>query len=94
MKNIYVGNLPISASEPELRAFFEPYGPVQEVKLVHDPDTGKPKGFAMVEMVNDQEALMAISETNGLNYEGNILEVYEARPRGNRGTRGIEKKRW
>jgi len=94
MKSIYVSNLPISASEPEIRAFFEPYGPVQQVTLLNDPETGKPKGFALVEMENDQEALTAIDEVNGLNYEGNVLDVYEARPRGSRGSRGIEKKRW
>jgi len=59
MKNIYVGNLNVSAKEDMLRLLFEKYGTVERVNIVTDHDTGKPRGFGFVEMTNDAEGLKA-----------------------------------
>ena len=58
--NIYVGNLPFTASEDEVRATFEPYGRVVSVKLISDRETGRPRGFGFVEMETDSEGNAAI----------------------------------
>ena len=64
MKTIYVGNLPFSASEDQIRQLFEQYGKVQSVKLITDRETGRPRGFGFVEM-DGGEADSAISGLNG-----------------------------
>jgi len=79
-KNIYVGNLPWSATEEDVRAAFEAYGEVYSVKLVNDRETGRPRGFGFVEM-EDQGALEAIENLDGSNFGGRNLKVNEARPR-------------
>ena len=56
MKNIYVGNLPHSTTEPQLRTLFEAHGAVERVSIVMDKDTGRSKGFAFVEMTEAGEA--------------------------------------
>jgi RNA recognition motif-containing protein len=81
MKNIFVGNLPFSASEEALRTLFTPFGEVQQVKIMTDRDTGKPRGFAFVEMTQDEDAQKAITALNGSNFEGRNLTVNEARPK-------------
>ena len=63
-KRIYVGNLPFSASETEVRDMFEQYGAVDNVSLIDDRETGRPRGFGFVEMPNDQEADAAINALN------------------------------
>ncbi len=79
-KNIYVGNLPWSATEDDVRQAFTAYGEVISVKIVNDRDTGRPRGFAFVEM-EDQEALTAIESLDGADFSGRNLKVNEARPR-------------
>ena len=79
-KNIYVGNLPWSATEEDVRAAFEAYGEVISVKLVSDRDTGRPRGFGFVEM-EDQGALEAIRNLDGTDLGGRNLKVNEAQPR-------------
>jgi cold-inducible RNA-binding protein len=81
MKKLFVGNLPFSATEDELRSLFGPYGEVQEVRIMTDRDTGKPRGFAFVEMVQDEDATKAIDGLNGKEFEGRALTVNEARPK-------------
>ena len=81
MKKLFVGNLPFSATEDELRDLFGPYGEVQEVRIMTDRDTGKPRGFAFVEMVQDEDATKAIDGLNGKEFEGRALTVNEARPK-------------
>ena len=81
MKNIYVGNLNFGTMEQAVRALFEPYGTVDRVNLVTDKYTGQPKGFAFVEMPNDDEAMKAISAVNGIDVGGRTLAVNEARPK-------------
>lgn len=79
--NIFVGNLPFSLAEDELRQMFEQYGTVDRVKLVMDRETGKPRGFAFVEMANAQEAEEAIAALNSSEVGGRPIKVNEARPR-------------
>jgi RNA recognition motif-containing protein len=78
--NIYVGNLPFSASEDQIRQMFETYGQVSSVKLINDRETGRPRGFGFVEMEEDG-AKQAITALNGADCGGRTLKVNEARPR-------------
>ncbi|NDV19398.1 RNA-binding protein [Pseudodesulfovibrio sp. JC047] len=79
-KNIYVGNLPWSSTEEDVRAAFEAYGEVISVKLINDRETGRPRGFGFVEM-EDHGALEAIENLDGTDFGGRNLKVNEARPR-------------
>lgn len=80
MKSIYVGNLPFTATEEEVRGLFSPFGDVQSVKIVSDRETGRPRGFAFVEMA-DADADNAIKALEGHDMGGRGLKVNEARPR-------------
>lgn len=80
MTTIYVGNLPFSATEAEVRSLFEQHGTVQSVKLVNDRETGRPRGFGFVEMP-PADAQKAIQHTNGFQMGGRPLRVNEARER-------------
>jgi|HubBroStandDraft_6_1064221.scaffolds.fasta_scaffold346062_2 cold-inducible RNA-binding protein len=84
MKNIYVGNLSYDATEDQVRSMFEQYGPVDRVSIVTDRDTGQPRGFAFVEMSDDDAATKAMDGLNGTNLSGRNLTVNEARPKGDR----------
>ncbi|HKE32952.1 MAG TPA: RNA-binding protein [Candidatus Angelobacter sp.] len=81
MKNIYVGNLDYNVTEQDLRAAFEAYGQVDNVTIMRDRDTGQPRGFAFVEMANDEEAQKAIAGTNGTQLGKRNINVNEARPK-------------
>jgi RNA recognition motif-containing protein len=81
MKNIYVGNLDYKVTEDELRETFAAYGQVDNVTILRDRDTGQPRGFAFVEMANDEEAQKAIAGTNGAQLGARAISVNEARPR-------------
>ena len=81
MKNIYVGNLSYSTMEQDLEAAFSQFGQVDRVSVVRDRDTGQPRGFAFVEMADDQAAANAIERMNGSDLHGRTLTVNEARPR-------------
>jgi len=85
--NIYVGNLPHSATNETLEALFSQYGRVNSVRVITDKFTGAPRGFAFVEMGSNEEATAAIAATNGAEFEGNRLRVNEARPREQRNDR-------
>lgn len=92
MKKIYVGNLPYSATEDEVRDLFGQHGEVQSVNLINDRETGRPRGFGFVEM-DDANADAAIEALNGFTLGGRALSVNEARPRRNdRGPR--DRQRW
>ncbi len=84
MKNIYVGNLTFDATEDQVRGLFEAYGPVDKVSIVTDRDTGQPRGFAFVEMTDDDSAGKAMEALNGTNLGGRNLTVNEARPKTDR----------
>ncbi|MBI5280137.1 MAG: RNA-binding protein [Candidatus Solibacter usitatus] len=81
MKNIFVGNLSFSSSEDAVRGMFEAYGTVDRVSIITDRETGRSRGFAFVEMPNDEEAERAINAMNGADFGGRKLNVNEARPR-------------
>jgi RNA recognition motif-containing protein len=88
---LFVGNLPFSVDESSLRSLFEQNGrKVEEVKLITDRDTGRPRGFGFVEMGNSEDADKAIRELNGYELDGRQLNVNEARERtgGGRGGGG------
>ena len=77
---LYVGNLPFSADEEQVRELFAQNGRnVVEVKLVTDRDTGRPRGFGFVEMGSSEDADGAIRDLNGRDYGGRPLTVNEAR---------------
>lgn len=80
MKSIYVGNLPFTSTEDEVRNMFSQYGSVHSVKMVSDRETGRPRGFAFVEM-DDSAANNAISALNGKEINGRPLRINEARER-------------
>ncbi len=78
-KRIYVGNLPFSATDDEVRSLFAEFGDVTEVHLVTDRDTGRPRGFGFVEMADGaDEAIQALHQKD---MDGRALNVNEARPR-------------
>ena len=62
MKNLYVGNLPHSTTESELRTVFEAHGAVEKISIVTDRETGRSRGFAFVEMTNAGEADKAVAD--------------------------------
>jgi RNA recognition motif-containing protein len=79
---LYVGNLPFSASEEQIRDLFAQNGrAVTEVRLVTDRETGRPRGFGFVEMGSQEDADSAIRELNGFQFGGRPLTVNEARER-------------
>lgn len=78
---LYVGNMAFSITEAELRTTFEAYGAVEDVAVITDRDTGRPKGFAFVTMPNAQEATAAINGLNETDLQGRNLKVNEARPK-------------
>lgn len=85
--NIYVGNLPLSATENDLREMFSQFGPVQTAKIIMDRDTGVSRGFGFVEM-SENIARKAITELNDSEFEGKQLKVNEARPKATFNQRG------
>jgi cold-inducible RNA-binding protein len=79
MKNLYVGNLPHSTTEPQLRTLFEAHGAVERVNIVMDKETGRSKGFAFVEMTDTGEANKACLALSGSDLGGRSLRVNEAK---------------
>ncbi len=78
---IYVGNLSYEVTEEELRQEFQAFGEVESVSVITDKYSGRPKGFAFVEMPTASEAQAAIAELNGKTLKERTLNVNEARPR-------------
>ena len=79
--NIFVGSLPFSIEEADLRESFEAYGEVDSVKIITDKFTGRSKGFGFVEMPNDEEAQKAIDELNGATVQGRAIVVNKSEPK-------------
>lgn len=79
--NIFVGSLPWSIEEADLRESFEAYGTVDSVKVVTDKFTGRSKGFGFVEMPNDDDAQKAIDELNGASVQGRTIVVNKSEPK-------------
>ena len=79
--NIYVGNLPFSTTEEELREKASQYGEISSCTVITDRETGRSRGFGFLEMPNDDEAKALIEGLNGQDLGGRTLTVNEARPR-------------
>jgi RNA recognition motif-containing protein len=81
MKSLFVGNMSFQTTESDLNALFKPFGQVGRVNVVKDRETGRARGFAFVEMPNDEEAAKAIAALDGKELGGRNLKVNEARPK-------------
>ena len=79
-KKLFVGNLPYSTRDEELRTFFESAGTVESASVVLDRDTGRSRGFGFVEMATEEEAQKAVSSLDGQELDGRKVVVNEARP--------------
>jgi len=87
--NIYVGNLSRDITDEDLRQAFEEFGQVESINLIKDRFSGESRGFGFVEMPSKDEAQTAITEMNGKDLKGRVLNVNEAQPRTERrGGRG------
>ncbi len=84
MKNLFVGNLSFQTTESDLTTLFKGFGEVKRVQVAKDRETGRARGFAFVEMPNDEEAAKAIAGLDGKAFGGRNLKVNEARPRAER----------
>ena len=89
---LYVGNLPYSVSENDLRRLFSQAGTVESVALPLDRETGRPRGFGFVQMASDEDADNAINMFNGYNLEGRQLRVNVAQEREMRGGGGYQRR--
>ena len=87
MTTLYVGNLPFSATETEIRSLFEQHGQVDAVKIVTDRETGRPRGFGFVDMPTEA-AQTAMHHIHGFEMDGRPLRVNEARERAPRPRQG------
>ena len=87
-KKLYVGNLPYSTTEAQVRELFGQAGEITDIALITDRETGRPKGFGFVEMATVEGAQEAIKRFNGYTLDNRNLTVNEARPREERGDRG------
>lgn len=87
MTKLYVGNLPFSATEDGVRTLFATHGTVEKVSLISDRETGRPRGFAFVEMSN-ADASRAMQALNGKDFDGRSLKVNEAQDRAGGGGGG------
>jgi RNA recognition motif-containing protein len=87
-KRLYVGNLSYGTTEVDLRDLFGKSGEVTEVKMMLDRETGRPRGFAFVEMATDAAAQTAISQLDGRELDGRTLKVNPAQERSDSGNRG------
>ena len=85
---LYVGNLPYETNESDLQTLFESAGSVATINIVRDRATGQPRGFAFVEMNDDDGARRAITELDRHQFGGRSLTVNEARPMAPRGNGG------
>lgn len=94
MANIYIGNLSYEASEEDLREAFGQYGQVASVNIIKDRQTGRPRGFAFVEMPDGKEAADAIKELNLHRINGRAITVNQARPRPQRPRHGGSRRGW
>ena len=85
--NIYVGNLPYSVTDADLRQTFSRFGEVSQVNLISDKFSGESKGFGFVEMENNSQADTAIKALNGTDMKGRNITVNQAKPKSDRPSR-------
>jgi cold-inducible RNA-binding protein len=88
MKKIYVGNLSFDTGDSNLRDAFTAYGEVESAQVIMDRETGRSRGFGFVEMQDESAAQNAITGMNGSDLQGRTLNVNEAKPRADSGSRG------
>jgi RNA recognition motif-containing protein len=88
LKKLYVGNLPFSATEEELREMFEQHGATVSVRIITDRETGRSRGFGFVEFEEDASAEKALQALDGRDMDGRALRVNEAQEREGRGGGG------
>ncbi|WP_413167298.1 RNA recognition motif domain-containing protein [Capilliphycus salinus ALCB114379] len=81
--SVYIGNLAYEVTEDDLKSVFTDYGSVKRVHIPTDRETGRPRGFAFVEMDTDAEETAAIEELDGAEWMGRDLKVNKAKPREN-----------
>jgi len=98
-QKVYVGNLSYSTTENTLRTLFGEFGEIESINLITDRDTGRPKGFAFVEMATQEAAEKSISALNGKMVEDREIKVDKAKPQADRGRRdarpsGGRRPRW
>jgi RNA recognition motif-containing protein len=79
--NIFVGNLPFSATEGDLKGLFSEYGTVESAAIITDRETGRSRGFGFVELAADARAQDAIRDLDGNDLQGRNIKVNEAKPR-------------
>jgi RNA recognition motif-containing protein len=79
--NIFVGNLPFSATEADLNGLFSEFGAVDSVAIITDRETGRSRGFGFVELAADARAQDAIRDLDGVDLQGRNIKVNEAKPR-------------
>ena len=79
--NIFVAKLDFQTTSEDLQSLFEQFGEVDSAKVIFDKETGRSRGFAFVEMPNDEEAMEAISSLDGTNLDGRTIAVKKAEPR-------------
>jgi RNA recognition motif-containing protein len=92
-QRVYIGNLSYNTTESTLRTLFAEYGEIESVNLITDRDTGRPRGFAFVEMSTEQAAQAAISGLNGKQVGERELTVDKANPQPARNRRGSDRSR-
>ena len=80
MKKLFVGNLPFTATEADVRKMFESYGELAEVALIKDKFSGRSKGFAFVSVNDDEQATKAVADLDGKDFQGRAVRVNEAKP--------------
>jgi RNA recognition motif-containing protein len=88
MRNLFVGNMSFQTTESDLRTAFEQYGEIARIQVMTDRDTGRARGFAFVEMADEQAAANAIAGLNGKELDGRALNVNEAKPKPERSAGG------
>ena len=93
-RKLYVGGLPFSVSDEQLKTLFGSHGTVESAKVIMDRYTDRSRGFGFVEMSTEQEAEQAIQALNGTELEGRSLTVNESKPRENRSGGGGSRNRW
>ena len=79
--DIYVGNLPYSATDPDLQELFEQHGKVSSARVILDRMSGRSKGFGFVEMPEQSEGTAAIEALNGADFQGRAIRVNESQPK-------------
>jgi RNA recognition motif-containing protein len=93
-KKLYIGGLPFSVTDDQLKTLFESHGTVESAKVIMDRYSDRSRGFGFVEMSTQQEAEQAVQALNGTDLEGRSLTVNESKPRENRSGSGGARNRW